>query len=60
MHLVNVGIIADSEFLLNEKRGADFCCSTAEPSLARNCGTSFLDAMSIGIDAPHLTLKGSK
>jgi len=60
MHLVNVGIIANSEFLLNEKQGAEFCCSSAEPSLACNWGTSFLDAESFGIDAPHLTLKGSK
>ena len=48
MHLVNVGLIANCEYLLVEVRGAEYCRSAAEPSLASNYRTTLPDAESDG------------
>ena len=46
--MVDFITVVDCEYLLNEKRGTDYCCFSAEPSLVSKCRTSFPDAKSDG------------
>lgn len=59
MHLVNVGFIANSEFLLNEKRGAESAALRLSHRL-RVIAVRLFQMRSLSERRTALTLKGSK